>query len=97
MEFHTDKPKYQWKNMAESVTKAIKGKYKIRIVQRNRSNRVQYFIMVWEDEIYYHTSGKYGIPYLERLTGDTIDISECMESDFYDLVWFWNNHSDDTK
>ena len=26
-----------------------------------------------------------------------IDISEWMEFDFYDLVWFCNNHSDDTK
>ena len=34
---------------------------------------------------------------LERLTGDTINISQWLEFDFYDLVWFWNNHSDDTN
>ena len=34
---------------------------------------------------------------LERLTGDTIDISEWLEFEFYDFVWFWNNQSDDTN
>ena len=53
--------------------------------------------MIWEYEISYHTAGRYGCPDLERLTGDTIKISECLEFDFYDLVWFWNNQSDDTK
>ena len=53
--------------------------------------------MVWEAEIYYHTAIKYGNPALELLTGDTIDISEWLEFEFYELVWFWNNESDDTK
>ena len=53
--------------------------------------------MVWEAEIYSYTAGKDGRPYLERLTGDRIDISEWLEFEFYDLVWFWNKKSDDTK
>ena len=53
--------------------------------------------MVWEAEIYSRTAGKDGCAALERLTGDTIDISECLEFQFYDLVWFCNNQSDDTK
>ena len=53
--------------------------------------------MVWEVDIYSLNAGKDGRPALERLTGDTIDISEWMEFEFYDLVWFWNNQSDDTK
>ena len=53
--------------------------------------------MVGEAEIYSRTAGKDGRPSLERLTGDTIDISEWLECEFYDLVWFWNNQSDDTK
>ena len=53
--------------------------------------------MVWEAEIYSLTSGKDGLPALERLTRDTIDISEWLEFEFYDLVWFCNNQSDDTK
>ena len=53
--------------------------------------------MVWEAEIYYRTAGKDGCSALEQLTGDTIDISEWIEFEFYDLVWFWNHQSDDTK
>ena len=53
--------------------------------------------MVWEAEICYRTEGKDGRPYLEKLTGVTIDISEWLEFEFYDLVGFWNNQSDDTK
>ena len=48
-------------------------------------------------EIYSYTAGKYGRSALERLTGDTIDISEWLEIEFSDLVRFWNNQSDDTK
>ena len=53
--------------------------------------------MVQEAEIYYRTSGKDGCPSLERLTGGTIDIYEWLEFEFYELLWFWNNQSDDTK
>ena len=53
--------------------------------------------MVWEADIYSRTAGKDGCPTLERLTGDMIDISEWLEFEFYDFVWFWNNQSGDTK
>ena len=46
------------------------------IVQINVTKRMQYFGMVWESDIYYHNSGNYGRPSQERLTGDTIDISD---------------------
>ena len=53
--------------------------------------------MVWEAEIYSCTAGKDGRPALERSTVDTIDIFEQLEFEFYDLVWFGNNQSDDAK
>ena len=53
--------------------------------------------MVWEAVIYYRTAGKDGRPYIEQLTGDTMDISEWLEFEFYELVLFWNNQSDDTR
>ena len=33
---------------------------------------------------------KDGRPPLENLTGDTINLSEYLEVDFYDLVWYWD-------
>ena len=53
--------------------------------------------MVQEADMYSCTAGNGEHPDIERLTGDTMDISEWMEFEFYDLVWFWNNQSDDTK
>ena len=34
---------------------------------------------------------------MERLTGDTIDISDRTEFDFYDLSWYWDNNTDKTE
>ena len=53
--------------------------------------------MVWEDYIYYLPAVKDGLSALEILTGDTLEISEWLEFELYDLVWFWKNQSDDTK
>ena len=97
MEVRTTNPHSSWKNKAESVINIIKGKSRRRRVQINILRRVWDFGVVWESEIYSRTAVKYGRPDLERLTGDTIDISEWMEFDFYDLFWFWNNQSDDIK
>ena len=87
----TTEPHSPWENITEIVIKIIKGRFNRRRVQRNIPKRVWDFVMVWEAEIYSRTEGKDGGLSLERLTGDTIDISEWLEFDFYDLVWFWNN------
>ena len=58
MEVQTTEPYSPWQNKAESVIKIIKGKAKIRRVQRNIHKRVWYFGMVCEAEIYYRTAGK---------------------------------------
>ena len=88
MEVRTIEPYSPWKNKAEGVIKIIKGKAKRRRVQRNIPKRVWDFRMVWEVEIYYRTAGKDVRPTLEQLRGDMIDISEWLEFEFYDLVWF---------
>ena len=31
---------------------------------------------------------------MEILTGDTIDISEQMKFEFYNLCWYWDNQND---
>ena len=79
------------KNKSGSFIKIINGKAKIRRVQRDITKRVWDFGMVWEAEIYPQTAGKDGCPAIKRLAGDTIDISEWLEFEFYELVWFWND------
>ena len=97
MEDITTDPYSPWKNKSEIVIRIINGKAKRRIFQSNISKRVWDFGMVWEAEIYPPTVGNDGNPSLERLTGDKIDISEWLQFYFYDLVWFWDNQSDDNK
>ena len=75
----------------------MKGKAKRGRVQRNIPKWVWEFVMVWEVEIYPHTAGKNVCPSLELLTGYMIDISEWLEYEYYELVWFWNNQSHDTN
>ena len=91
MEVQTTEPYSTLQNKAEIFIKIIKGKAKIRRVHRNTPKRVWDFSMVWEAQIYSHTAVKDGRTSIEYLTGDRIDISEWLEFDFYDLVWFWNN------
>jgi hypothetical protein len=31
-----------------------------------------------------------GRPGMEKFTGNTINISEWLDFEFYDLVWYWN-------
>ena len=97
MEFRTTEPYSPWQNKAKSVIKIIKGKSKRIKVQRNISKRFWDFGLVLESDIYSWTAGKDGRPYLEQLTGDSIDISKFLEFYFCDLVWFCNNHSYDTN
>ena len=97
MESRTTEPYSPWHKKSEGVIRIIKGNSKRKIDQGNINKMVCDFGMVWEAEIYSHTAGKYGRPSLERLTRVTIYISEWMEFEFYELVLFWNNHSDDTK
>ena len=72
-------------------------KAKNRRIQRRVTKHIQNFGLVSQAEIYSLTAGKYGQTPMERLTGDTINISEWTESKFYDLCWYWDNKTDKTK
>ena len=65
------------------------------MVKRRVPKRVWDFAIVWESEILSrmcrHKNTFTGI---ERLTGDTVDISEWLEFEFYDLCWFWDVPND---
>ena len=56
--------------------KIINIKAKSRIMWRRVKKCIKDFGLVWEVEIFSRKAGKYGINYLEILTGNTIDISE---------------------
>ena len=78
MEVRTTEPYSPCQNKYESVIKITKGKYNRRRVHRNIHKRIWNFGMIWRTEIYSRTAVKDGRPAPERLTGDTLDISEGM-------------------
>ena len=57
--------------------------------------RVWDFGMVYESEILSRISrGHDGRTGMERITGDTVDISEWTDFEFYDLCWYWDTPND---
>ena len=57
--------------------------------------RVWNFGMVYESEILSRISqGNDGRTGMERITGDTVDISEWTDFEFYDLCWYWDIPND---
>ena len=74
--------------------KILKDKDKRRRIQRRVPKLICNFGLVWEAEIYSRTSGKYGQTPEGKLTGGTINISEWIEFEFYDLCWYWENKTD---
>ena len=49
--------------------------------------------MKYDDELLSWITPKDGRPTLKNLTGETINLSEYLEFDFYDLVWYWDTLS----
>ena len=51
--------------------------------------------MVYESNILSRISrGNDDITGMERITGDTVDISEWTDFEFYDLCWYWDTSND---
>ena len=78
-------PYSPWQNQAENTIGIIKAKAKKRRIRRRIPKKCWDFGIVWEAEIYSRTAGNDGRTAMERITGDTPDISEWLEFEFYDL------------
>jgi hypothetical protein len=82
-------PGTQKQNLFEGETRLFKRRWKICMSTKNVPKRLWDFGLVHEARILSMIArGSDGIPGLEKLTGDTIDITEYLDFDFYDLVWF---------
>ena len=55
------------------------------------------FHIVWEAQIYSRTVHRNHNTPLEALTGDTVDISEWTEFEFYDLVLYWDDRDNESR
>ena len=92
---HTSEPETPNQNRAEDSIRECKRRWKQRIMKRRVPTRLWDFAIVWEAEILSrmcrHRNNFTGI---ERITGNTTDISEWLEFEFYDLCWYWDLPND---
>ena len=73
---HQCEPYYQWQNRSEDSIRELKRRWKRRMIKRRAPKRVWDFGMVYESEILSRISrGHDGRTGMERITGDTVDIS----------------------
>jgi hypothetical protein len=92
---HTE-PYTPKQNFAERMIGELKRKWKHCMVTRSIPSRLWDYGFVYEAEIMSRTArGSEGRTGIERLTGDSIDISEWLDFEFYDLIWYWHGPSAD--
>ena len=70
------------------MVKIIQDKAKRRRMRRRVTKRIWDFGLVWEAKIYSGTTGQDGQTPMEIFTGDTMDISEWTQFDFYYLCLY---------
>ena len=78
-------PNSQRQNNFEGDTRLLKRRWKNRMATNNCPKRVWDYSLVYEAQILYIIArGKDGIPGLEKVTGDTVDITEYLDFG----IWF---------
>ena len=96
---HTSiEPHSPWQNRCENIIGVIGKKAKARRARRRVPAKFWDYGLVWECEIYSRTArGTGDRTGIERLTGDSIDISDWVDFEFYDLVWYWDTRDVEDK
>ena len=89
--------KSPWQNKCETIIGVIGKKAKNRRIRRRVPKPYWDYGYVWECQIYSRTANKDGRTGLEKITGDTPEISDWLEFEFYDLVRYWDNREDEEK
>ena len=85
-------PYSPWQNQAESAIRELKKHWKHRMLVKRIPRHLWDYGLVYESEIMSRTArGDDKRTGIERITSDTPDISEWIDFDFYDPVWFWDS------
>jgi hypothetical protein len=81
-------------NRAELAIRELKKKWRDRVVRLKVPFRLWDYALVYEAEIMSRTArGQSKRTGMERVTGNTPDISEWLDFAFYDYVWYWDNNA----
>ncbi len=92
---HTTEPYRPNHNFAEGVIREVRRKWFRVMVRKSVPHRLWDYGLQWVCDIQNRTSNSAreleGRCPLERVTGETVDISEYLDFGFYDWVWFREN------
>ena len=95
IDFHITEPYRPNHNFAEGVIREVRKKWFRIMVRKNVPQRLWDYGLQWVCDIQNRTSnssrGLDGRCPLERITGETVDISEYLDFGFYDWVWYREN------
>jgi hypothetical protein len=89
--FRQTEPYSPWQNRAEDQIREVKRRWKLMRQRRKIPTRLWDYAMVHITKLMNMTArGRNGRMGHEEITGDTPDISEYVDFDFYDWVWYWD-------
>jgi hypothetical protein len=93
---NSEKGRSNQNHKAETEIREVKKKWKIRMREKNIPRRLWDYGLVYIAEIASITArGPTGRPGMEEILGQTVDISEWLDFDFYDQVWYWDEKKKD--
>ena len=97
IKFHVTEPYTPHQNQAEDAIRDLKRRAKLRRAKHNIPTRLWCYLYKYESElISLIPRGKDDVVPRERTLGETRDISEYTDFEFFETVWFWD-HPNDTK
>lgn len=92
---HLIEPHSPWQNKCEKWIGWLKKKWRSRARRNNVPQRLWDYGLLYEADLFNRVARlsdkRTGY---ERVTGETPDISEYLEFDFYDIVYFWDKPGD---
>jgi hypothetical protein len=92
-------PYSPWQNLVNNHIRELEKRWQNTVRTKKVHRRLWDYGLVWECEIMNRIArGTDERPGLEQVTGDSVDISEWLDFDFYDYVWYWDKpHLDVSK
>jgi hypothetical protein len=91
-------PYSPWHNRAEDQIREIRRRWRLLRQQKKVPSRLWDYAMVHLTKLMNLTArGRNGQTIHEEVTGETPDISEYVDFDFYDWVWYWDTPDKDNS
>jgi hypothetical protein len=94
--YNAEKGHSSQNHKAETEIHELKARWKACITEQQVPKQLWDYGLVYISEILSIIARQStGRPGMEEIKGQMIDISECLDFSFYDLIWFWNKQKTD--